>query len=74
MAKEEVGQDTALDIGVMDSGQVAIQFNQLIRQVVFSPEQAISLGVNLIKAGTRGESLQRVAPPGKTTASPRRRM
>ena len=65
-------QDTSLDIGILDNGHVAIQLNQMVKQIVFSPEQAISLGVNLIKAGTRGESLQRVSPPGKTSSGPRR--
>ena len=70
MAKQN--QETSLDIGILDNGHVALQLNQSVRQIVFSPEQAISLGVSLIKAGTRGESLQRVSPPGKTTNGPRR--
>lgn len=73
MAKEENGKETVVDIRILDTGGVALQFNSLVRQVVFSPEQSISMGVNLIKAGTRGESLQRVAPPGQTAAPPRRK-
>jgi len=65
-------QETSLDIGILETGQVAIQLNQLVKQIVFSPEQAISLGVNLIKAGTRGESVQRVQPPARTSNGPRR--
>ena len=75
MAKSNNGSgETALDIGILDTGQVALQWSQLVRQMVFSPEQAIALGVSLIKAGTRGESLQRVQPPGTTAAQPRRKM
>lgn len=64
--------DTSLEIGVLDDGIVVIQFNKLIKQVNFTPEQAISLGVGLIQWGTRGESLQRVAPPAKTALGPKR--
>lgn len=71
MAKEQ-GKNTPIDIGVLDNGAVAIQFGLLVKQVVFTPEQAISFGVNLIKAGTRAESIQRVSPPGKTAQGPRR--
>ena len=70
MAKQN--QETTLDIGILDNGHVGIQLNQMVKQIVFSPEQAISLGVNLIKAGTRGESVQRMAPPAKTASGPRR--
>lgn len=62
------------DIGVLDDGQVVIQFGELIKQMTFTPQQAKQLGLGLIEMGTKGESLQHVQPPAKTAAMPRRRM
>ncbi len=62
----------SLDLGVLDDGTVVIQFNTRIKQMIFTPAQAKAVGMGLIEMGTRGESLQRVSPPGKTAAGPRR--
>jgi len=63
--KREIPEGSC-DIGVLDSGQVVIQFSELIKQMTFTPQQAKALGMGLIEMGTRGESLQRVQPPDKT--------
>ena len=60
--------ENSLDIGVLDSGQVVMQFGELTRQMTFTPEQARDLGMGLIQMGTRAESLQRVQPVAKMSA------
>lgn len=64
----------AVDLGLLEDGNVAMQFPERIRQIVFSPAQAKQLGLGLIELGTHGESVQRMAPPEKTGAMPRRKM
>jgi hypothetical protein len=71
MAKQKVEKASA-DAGLLQDGNVVIQFSELIRHFVFTPEQAISFGTGLIKLGAHGESVQRVSPPGKTSDGPRR--
>lgn len=73
MAKQQQPKkESTCDIGLLDDGTVVIQFSELVKQMTFSPAQAIQLGVGFIQMGTRGESVQRVQPPGKTASGPRR--
>ena len=73
MAKQTKQKEQAsADAGLLQDGNVVIQFSELIRHFVFTPEQAISFGTGLIKLGAHGESVQRVSPPGKTADGPRR--
>ena len=66
-ADRKIAGDTC-DVGVLDSGLVVLQFGEAIKQMTFHPHQAKSLGLGLIEMATRAESLQRVQPPGKTSA------
>lgn len=66
-AKRVINSDS-LDIGVLESGQVVIQFGAAIKQMTFTPQQAKELGLGLIEMGTRAESIQRVQPVGKMSA------
>ncbi len=60
MAKvqREIPKNT-LDVGVLDDGQVVMQFGELTKQMTFTPEQAKQVGLGLIEMGTRAESLTR---------------
>ncbi len=74
MAKsQKQGESTSVNIGVLDdgTGTVIFQTNHLVKEIRFTPEQAIALGVGLIQWGTRGESLQRVGAAGQAKG-PRR--
>lgn len=64
---------TSCNLAVLNDGQVVIQFSAAIKEVLFTPEQAKQIGLGFIEMGTRGESLQRVSPPGKTAVGPRRK-
>lgn len=74
MAKQQdkKKEGSTCDLGLLDDGNVVIQFGELVKQMTFTPTQAIQLGVGFIQMGTRGESIQRVQPPGKTSVGPRR--
>jgi len=50
----------SFDLGVLDNGQVVIQFGGLIRQMAFTPEQAKGIGLGFIEMATRAESLSRL--------------
>ncbi len=73
MAKDNIkGKDSTCDLGLLEDGTVIIQFGALVKHMTFTPQQAVQLGVGFIQMGTRGESVQRVSPPGKTSTGPRR--
>jgi hypothetical protein len=63
----EISADS-LDIGVLESGHVVIQFGSAIKQMTFTPQQAKDLGLGLIEMGTRAEAISRVQPVGKMSA------
>lgn len=73
MAKIESKGKSTCDVGLLEDGTVILQFGQLVKHMTFTPEQAIGLGVGFIQMGTRGESLQRVQPPGRTAVGPGRK-
>jgi hypothetical protein len=60
-----------LDLGLLDDGTIVIQFDKLVKQMTFTPEQAKSLGVGFIEMATHGASVQRMQPPGQTAIGPR---
>ncbi len=69
--RESVERDipsNSVDLGVLDDGQVVLQFGELIKQMTFTPAQAKQLGLGLIEMGTKAEALQRVQPVGKMSA------
>lgn len=47
----------SVDLGVLDTGEVVIQFGELIRQMTFTPEQARKIGQGFIEMATKCEIL-----------------
>lgn len=73
MAKKQQEEDPgSADVKLLNDGNVVLEFSKMLRHMVFTPEQAVGLGVALIKFGAHGESVQRVQPPGRTQQGPRR--
>ena len=73
MFKQKQDNPTTCDLALLDDGTVVQQFGERIKQMTFTPEQAKQIGLGFIEMGTRGESLQRVSPPGLTAMGPRRK-
>lgn len=70
MAKTEM---SGAEVKLLTDGNVVLEFGRLLKHMVFTPEQAVGLGVALIKFGAHGESFQRVQPPAQTAQGPRRK-
>lgn len=71
MAKQQDDSGSA-DVKLLKDGNVVLEFSKLLKHMVFTPQQAVGLGVALIKFGAHGESVQRMEPPGRTMQGPRR--
>jgi hypothetical protein len=70
MAKQD--DPGSADVKLLKDGNVVLEFGKTLKHMVFTPEQAVGLGVALIKFGAHGESVQRVSPPGKIAQGSRR--
>jgi hypothetical protein len=66
MKKQQKIEEGTCDLGLLNDGTIVIQFGKLVKHMVFTPQQAKMLGLGLIENAVRGESLQRVSPPGQT--------
>lgn len=76
MSKSAKSQDQArpFTLVVLDDGHVALQFEKPTKDLVFTPEQAKSLGVGFIEMGTRAEYVKRFGSEIHRSAMPARKM
>jgi hypothetical protein len=58
----------------LDNGNVAIQFSEDLREMVFTPEQAKALGVGFIEMATRSEYVRQTVVHSTLSAMPKRTM
>jgi hypothetical protein len=53
---------TRFSLIVTEGGQVAVRFDEKIKELIFTAEQAKTLGLGFIEMGTRAEYVQALGP------------